>query len=115
MKYTKEDIKILKESIKDFKEIKKDIDEKIKKGYTLESLYDYIRHLSSCRITNYNSNDDFMKYIDFEYGDNILVSIYDEDNVGTYLGDTIEVYNNIDLIDVFNNIDEIKYVLKECE
>lgn len=113
MKYTKEDIKILKKSIKDFKEIKKDIDKKIKNGFTFERLYDYIRHLSSCRITNYETGDDFIKYIDFEYGDNILVSIYDEDNIGIYLGETIEVYNNIDLVDIFNNIDEIKFVLKE--
>lgn len=115
MEYSKEELNIFKNVIKDYKIIKEDIDKKIQKGCNLQDLYDYIRHLSSCHITNYDLTDNIMKYIDFDYCD-MLLSIYD-DNDGVYLGDTIEVYNDkrIEFIGNFNNINEIKNILKESE
>jgi hypothetical protein len=117
VKYTKNEIEIFKRVIRDYKTIKRDIDKRIKKGYTINDLYDYIRHLNSCNITNVELEDnEIYKYIDFNYCD-MCLSIYEQDNIGLYLGETLEVWNDKELyyIGVYNNIREIEEILKESK
>lgn len=119
MSYSKEDLEILKRSIEEYKIIKEEIDERIKGGYTLENLLDYIRHLSTCNITNYDLEDENFKYIDFNYAD-LTCSILqhnDKNNDKPYLGESIEVWNDksYHFIGTFNNIREIEDILKEEE
>ena len=113
MKYSIQEKAIMENVIRDYNILKKDIDDKIKKGYTINDLYDYIRHLSSCNITNIDLNDDF-KYIDFNYCDMCISIIQDNDML--YLGDTIEIWNDKELyyIGTFNNVRELEKILKEC-
>jgi len=115
MEYTKEDILIFKRVIKDYENLKKEIDERIKKGYTIESLFDYIRHLANCYITNYDLVDNY-KYIDFNT-DNMTLSILKTDDKQPYLGDSLEVWNDTlnMYIGLFNNINELKELVKEYE
>ena len=110
-KYNDKEISIFRRVISDYDLLKKEIDERIEKGYNLENLHDYIRHLSSCSISSYEENE----YIDFYYCD-MLVSIYNDNNE-LYLGDTIEIWNDEDMyhIEVFNNIKEIKEAIKYGE
>lgn len=109
--YNKEELSIMKNVIYDYDKLSKDIKNKVEKGYDIEMLIDYIRHLSSCNTTNINLQDD-LKYVDFNYQD-MLVTIYQQDDEKPYLGDTIEVYNDkgLYMIDVFNNINEIRFIL----
>ena len=115
MKYTKDEIDIFKCVIRDYKRLKEDIDEKIKNGYTIENLYDYIRHLASCDITNCDLNDDY-KYIDFNYCD-MCVSILKHGNSGVYLGESLETWNDKGCyyIGTFNSIRELEKIIKEYE
>lgn len=110
-KYNDKEISIFRRVISDYDLLKKEIDERIEKGYNLENLHDYIRHLSSCSISNYEENE----YIDFYYCD-MLVSIYNDNNE-LYLGDTIEIWNDEDMyyIGVFNNIKEIKEAIRRVK
>ena len=106
MEYTREEIEIFKRVIKDYEIIKKEIDSRISKGYKLEDLHDYIRHLSSCSISNYEENE----YFDFYYCDTILtISTYG----GLGLSDEIEIFNDEKMyhIGTFNNIKEIKDII----
>lgn len=111
MDYTKTDIEIFKRVIRDYKIIKKDIDERIKKGYTIELLLDYIHHLSGCNITNVEFLDDF-QYIDFNYCD-MCISILQHGDT-PYLGDTIEVWNDKEnyFIGTYNNVKEIEDIIE---
>lgn len=112
MKYTKNELLIFKNVIKDYNILKKDIDEKIKKDHTITDLYDYIRHLSFCNITNIDLSDDF-KYIDFNYCDMCISIIQDNDIL--YLGKTLEIWNDEKnyYIGTFNNVEELEKILKE--
>lgn len=113
IKYTDTEIEIFKRVITDYKELKKEVDDRIKKGYNYEMLLDYIRHLSSCDITNYEINN----YFDFNYCD-MCISIYsDDDGNNCYLGDIIEVWNDKEsyYIGTFSNVNEIKKVVLENE
>ena len=112
MKYTKNEIEIFKRVIRDYKIIKRDIDKRIKKGYTLEDLCNYVEHLSACNITNVELLDDF-KYVDFNYCD-MCVSILEDTKGKPYLGDTIEVWNDKEnyYIGTYNNIKEIEELIK---
>ena len=106
--FSEKDIEIFKRVIKDYETLKKEVDDRIKKGYTLENLSDYIRHLNSCNITNVD-----LKYIDFNYCD-MCISIYQDNREDRpYLGDTIEVWNDeeVGYIGTFNNINEIKKIV----
>jgi hypothetical protein len=108
--YTDTDIKILKQVIKDYNILKLELDDKINnEGYTFEDVESYIRHLSSCDITN---SDEYC--VDFNYCD-MALSIYGD--YGVYLGDEIEVWNDKDLyeIGIFNNIEEIEKIVSEYE
>ena len=109
MEYTKNEVEILKRVIKDYEIINKDIRDRIEKGYTFENLCDYIRHLSSCSITNYQENE----YIDFNYCD-MCISIYKDDLLGAYLGASIEVWNDKENyhINTFSDIREIKRIVE---
>lgn len=91
IKYNKEEMEILERVYNDYNIIKKDIDDRIKKGYDIENLLNYIRHLSSCSTTNINLDDD-LKYVDFNYCD-MCLSIYEDKNK-TYLGEDIEIWND---------------------
>lgn len=114
MEYTKEDLDIFKRVINDYKELKNEIDKRIAKGYTMENLLDYVRHLASCDITNYDLISDY-KYIDINYCD-MTVSILEENNK-CFLGDSLEVWNNVHnyYIGLFNSIRELESILKESE
>lgn len=109
------DLEVLKICIKDYNIIKKDIKDRIDKGYDIENLYDYIRHLSACNITNAELNTNDLKYFDFNYSV-MCISIY-QDGLDTkpYLGDTIEVWNDTDMyyLGTFNNINEIEDAIKK--
>lgn len=119
MNYSKRILEIFKRVIKDYELLKNDINEKIEKGYTIENLEDYVRHLSSCNITNTRISNDIKKYdweyIDFNYCD-MCVSIYQE-NGNVYLGNSIEVWDdkNCAYIGYFNNINDLKNILKGGE
>lgn len=128
--YTKEEIEIFKKAIKDYRIIEKDINDRIEKGYKIEDLYDYIRHLSSCNITNYNFENNCDKYFDFNYCD-MCLRIYggvnytkiidrlngienNEKDEVCCLGDLIEVWNDKEgyLID-YTSIKDLEQVVKE--
>ena len=116
MEYSKEDIKVFKKVVKDYKSIKKLIDSKIKEDYSMEDLYDYLRHISGVYITNYELYNDpevDNEYIDFEYGNFIATIIRDYNHI--YLGETIDVYDKMDFIDTFNNTRELEDIIKESE
>ncbi len=115
MEFTKDEIEIFKNVIRDYEEFKKEIDERVEKGYTMENLLDYVRHLSSCNITNVDLVDDF-KYIDINYID-MTISILQEKEDKPYLGDSLEVWNDglCYYIGLFNNTNELKALVKEYE
>lgn len=114
MEYTRQELAIFENVIRDYNILKKDIDDKIKKGYTINDLYDYIRHLSSCSPTNVELNGKF-KYIDFNYCD-MCISILEHDENGVYLGESLEIWNDEEeyYIGTFNNTRELEKILKEC-
>ena len=128
--YTKKEIEIFKKAIKDYHIIEKDINDRIEKGYKIEDLYDYIRHLSSCNITNYNFENNCDKYFDFNYYD-MCLRIYggvnytkiidrlngienNEKDEVCCLGDLIEVWNDKEgyLID-YTSIKDLEQLVKE--
>lgn len=105
-----EEVEILKRVVSDYKTIKRDIEDRVEKGYNFENMLDYIRHLSSCSITNTGED-----YFDFNYCD-MCISIY-KDKESCYLGDTIEVWNDKELeyLNTYNNINEIEKELSKYE
>lgn len=105
-----EEVEILKRVVRDYKTIKKDIEDRVEKGYNFENMLDYIRHLSSCDITNTGED-----YFDFNYCD-MCISVY-KDKESCYLGDIIEVWNDRDLeyLNTYNNISEIEKELSKYE
>lgn len=113
MKYTQKEIDIFKKCVSDYKKIKKDIIKKIEKGYSIKHLYDYIRHINECDITNVELESD-NKYFDFNYS-SMCISIYQDSHSTPYLGDSIEVWNDEELyyIDTFNNIQELEEIIKK--
>ena len=116
IKYTKDEIEVFKRVIRDYNIIKEHIDKRIKKGCTMEDLLGYIRHLSSCDITNYDLSDRAYKYIDFNYCD-MCISILEHDTSGVYLGESLEIWNDkeFDYIGTFNNTRELEKIIKEYE
>lgn len=109
------DLEVLKTCIKDYNILKKDIKDRIDKGYDIENLYDYIRHLSACDITNIELGGNDSKYLDFNYSVMCLSIYQDSKDTKPYLGDAIEVWNDeeMEYIGTFSNIDEIEETIKK--
>lgn len=112
--YTRDEIFIFERVINDYKLFKKEIEDLIEKGYTMEDLLDYVRHLSSCDITNVDLVSDY-KYIDINYCDMTISILKDNDKI--YLGDSIEVWNDslCYYMGLFNCVKEIELLVKELE
>ena len=112
MIYNEHELKIFRDIINDYNTLKKEIDKRVENGYTIDSLFDYIRHLSACSINSYELDSEDFKYIDFYYGD-MTCSIVQENNKA-YLGRSVEVWD--DKNDAFLGsfyIEEIEYIINK--
>lgn len=83
--------KIVKRGIEDYNFIKEQLEEKIKKGYTLEDLSVFLTRFKDIEITNLESYDD-TAYLDFIYKDvNTYCMWTPEDNV--IVSSSFEIYD----------------------
>ena len=111
---TNEELEIFKRVVRDYRKMEKELNDRVEQGYRIQELYDYIRHLSTCYITNYHiENYDDTNYIDFDYND-MCVSIYENKEGKCYLSNDIKVWNDKEgyLID-YTSIKNLEQLVKE--
>ncbi len=119
MEFTLEEIDIFKRVVKDYELLEKEINDRISKGATIENLLDYIRHLSSCNITNCELKSEYdtdYEYIDFNYCDMTCSIIQDtENNLPLQLSKNVEVWDDKKgfLLDEYTTIDELKEIIEK--
>lgn len=99
-------------AINDYNFIKEEIEQRIKKGDSLEELSNFIVKFKGTEITNLESYKEYA-YLDFIYKD-VNTCVCWELEKGTYVGKTFEIYdkdNNSYVVEDFLSIEEYEKIL----
>lgn len=93
MYLNKRQIDIILKALKDYDFIKEEIESKIKKGYNMQELCDYLGRFKDIDITNFDKSGDYT-YIDFLYKDiNTYISYKENETIN--VSNTLEIYDSI--------------------
>ena len=93
MYLNKRQIDIVLKALKDYDFIKEEIENKIKKGYSMKELCDYLGRFKDIDITNFDKCDEYT-YIDFLYKD-INTYISYKENETIKVSNTLEIYDSV--------------------
>ena len=112
----KNDMEMIINGINNYQFIKEELTEKIKKGYSLEQLENYIRKLKGTEITGTSDYED-IKYLDFIY-DNVNMYIQEELDNGIKVSERFEIYNTKEhcyIVEDFLTLKEYEDMLNESK